>query len=69
MPADSIINRFTRIIFDPGRNRQGGEQALEDADLMIPEIGADVLSDDKGICVFRNIEDGTYSIFAMLPGY
>lgn len=46
-----------------------GRIGLEDAELTFPEIKADFLSDDKGICVFKNIKPGKYTIYAMLPGY
>lgn len=46
-----------------------GSLALEDASLTIPELKENLLSDDKGICVFKNVGAGSYTLYAILAGY
>ncbi|MGA2141753.1 MAG: TonB-dependent receptor [Brevinematales bacterium] len=46
-----------------------GAIALEDANLTIPELKVNMLSDEKGLCVFRDIKPGTCTIYAELPGF
>ncbi len=46
-----------------------GRIPLEDASLSILENNANLLTDEKGICIFKNIPTGKYTIYAMLAGY
>ena len=46
-----------------------GRIGLEDVSLSIPEIKANLISDERGIAVFKNIQAGPYTLYAVLPGY
>ncbi len=46
-----------------------GAITLEDASVSIAELKISQLTDDRGVCVFKNLTDGAYTIYAILPGY
>ncbi len=46
-----------------------GRIAIEDASIMIPQNKAGLMTDENGICIFKNLAEGQYTIYAMLPGY
>jgi outer membrane cobalamin receptor len=47
----------------------GSSVALEDASIVIPGLKLNQLTDDRGICVFKNLPGGKYTLFAILPGF
>ncbi len=46
-----------------------GIETLEDASISLGELKLNMLTDDRGVCVFKNLPAGTYTIYAILPGY
>ncbi len=47
----------------------GDRQPLKDVSLVFTELKTNLMTDDRGMAFIKNIPDGNYTVFAVLPGY